>query len=62
LSDKPSYPFGEIKMTARTIETSPQVYARIGGILYLAIIVAGVLGGILGGASLIVSGDAVSVS
>ena len=28
-------------MTSRAIETSPQTYARIGGLLYLTIIVAG---------------------
>ena len=28
-------------MTDRAIETSPQTYARIGGVLYLIIIVAG---------------------
>ena len=28
-------------MTGRTVETSPQLYARIGGVLYLIIIVAG---------------------
>ena len=28
-------------MTAHTAHTSPQVYARIGGILYLMIIIAG---------------------
>ena len=28
-------------MTVRTIETSPQLYARIGGLLYLIIIITG---------------------
>lgn len=49
-------------MTTRTIETSPQVYARIGGILYLVIIVAGALGEIFGRGTLIVSGDAASTA
>src|SRR5947199_10718101 len=31
-------------MTNRAVETSPQVYARIGGILYLIIIVVGFCG------------------
>ena len=35
---------GAIQMTTRTTPASPQVYARIGGILYLIIIIAGALG------------------
>jgi len=31
-------------MTSRAVETSPQIYARLGGILYLMIIIAGALG------------------
>jgi len=49
-------------MTSRTIETSPQVYARIGGILYLMIIIAGALGEIFIRGKLIVSGDAMSTA
>jgi hypothetical protein len=49
-------------MTSRTIETSPQVYARIGGILYLMIIIAGALGEIFIRGKLIVSGDAISTA
>ena len=49
-------------MTTRTIETSPQVYARIGGILYLLIIVAGALGEIFVRGTLVVSGDAMSTA
>jgi hypothetical protein len=44
------------------IEPSPQIYARIGGILYLLIIVAGALGEIFIRGRLIVSGDAVSTA
>ena len=46
-------------MTAHTAHTSPQVYARIGGILYLMIIIAGALGEIFIRGKLIVSGDAI---
>jgi hypothetical protein len=49
-------------MTSRTIEASPQVYARIGGILYLMIIIAGALGEIFIRGKLIVSGDAMSTA
>jgi hypothetical protein len=49
-------------MTTRTIETSPQVYARIGGILYLMIIVVGALGEIFVRGTLIVSGNAASTA
>jgi hypothetical protein len=49
-------------MTTRTIKTSPQVYARMGGILYLMIIVAGALGEIYIRGALIVSGDPVSTA
>ena len=49
-------------MTIRTVQTSPQVYARIGGILYLMIIIAGALGEIFIRGKLIVSGDAVSTA
>lgn len=44
-------------MTDRVIELSPQIYARIGGVLYLIIIVAGIFAEILGIDPLIVSGD-----
>ena len=43
-------------MADRTVEASPQVYARVGGVLYLYIIVVGGLGEFYRG-SLIVSGD-----
>jgi hypothetical protein len=49
-------------MTARAAPTSPQVYARIGGILYLIIIIAGALGEIFIRGKLIVSGDAISTA
>ena len=49
-------------MTSHTIEASPQVYARIGGILYLMIIIAGALGEIFIRGKLIVSGDAMSTA
>ena len=46
----------------RTTETSPQVYARIGGVLYLIIIIAGLFGEILVRDKLIVSGDATATA
>src|ERR1700730_10724281 len=45
-------------MADHTVETSPQLYARIGRILYLYIIVAGTLGQLFVRDKLIVSGDA----
>lgn len=44
-------------MTDRTVETSPQLYARIGGMLYLVIILAGMFAVIFVRGPLIVSGD-----
>ena len=49
-------------MTTHTTQTSPQVYARIGGILYLMIIIAGALGEIFIRGKLIVSADAISTA
>ena len=45
-------------MTDRTVETSPQLYARIGGVLYLFIIVIGLFDEAFVRDRLIVSGDA----
>src|SRR5690349_21922282 len=44
-------------MTGRTVVSSPQLYSRIGGALYLIIIVIGVFGEVFVGGKLIVSGD-----
>jgi hypothetical protein len=44
-------------MADHTVETSPQIYARTGGILYLYIIVAGIVGELFVRDKLIVSGD-----
>ncbi len=50
-------------MKTRSIsEISPQVYARLGGILYLIIIIAGALGQIFIRGKLIVPGDAASTA
>jgi len=49
-------------MATNTIKTSPQVYARIGGILYLLIIVAGAFGQIFVRGTLVVPSDAVSTA
>lgn len=49
-------------MADRTVETSPQVYARIGGVLYLIIIVAGLFGEAFVRGKLIVSGDATATA
>lgn len=44
-------------MTNRTAETSPLVYARVAGFLYILIIIIGVLNGIFIDSNLIVSGN-----
>lgn len=49
-------------MTDRTIESSPQLYARIGGALYLIIIVIGLFGEAFVRDKLIVSGDATATA
>jgi len=49
-------------MTDNAIETSPQVYARIGGVLYLIIIVIGLFGETFVRDRLIVSGDAAATA
>jgi Domain of unknown function (DUF4386) len=49
-------------MTNRINETSPQIYARVGGLLYLIIIVAGIFGEMFVRNKLIVSGDAIATA
>ncbi|MBC7447639.1 MAG: DUF4386 domain-containing protein [Hymenobacteraceae bacterium] len=49
-------------MTARTIETSPQVYARFGGALYLAIILFGAFAEGFVSSKLEVAGNAVATA
>ncbi len=49
-------------MTDRTVETSPQTYARIGGVLYLIIIVAGGFAELFVRDKLIVSRDATATA
>ena len=49
-------------MTDRTIESSPQLYARIGGALYLVIIAIGFFGEMSVRDKLIVSGDATATA
>lgn len=49
-------------MADHAVKTSPQVYARVAGWLYLYIIVAGVVTEIFGRNSLIVSGDATATA
>jgi uncharacterized protein DUF4386 len=49
-------------MADHTVETSPQVYARIGGWLYLIIIGAGIFAELLVRDRLIVSGDATATA
>jgi hypothetical protein len=52
----------EHTMAAPTVETSPQTYARVGGLLYLVIIVAGALGELFVRGTLVVSGDAAATA
>lgn len=49
-------------MTTRTHETSPQVYARIGGVLYLITIVLGAVGELFVRGSIVVPGDATATA
>jgi hypothetical protein len=49
-------------MTDRTLETSPQVYARVAGVLYLIIIVFGIGAEVFIRGSLIVPGDAAATA
>jgi hypothetical protein len=49
-------------MEDREVQNSPQIYARIGGVLYLIIIVIGFLGEFFVRDSLIVSGDATTTA
>src|SRR5215831_17530319 len=49
-------------MTDRTVETSPQLYARVGGLLYLIIIVIGLFGEAFVRDKVIVSGDAAATA
>lgn len=49
-------------MADRAVETSPQIYARIGGVLYLIIIVVGFFGEAFVRDRLVVSGDATATA
>jgi Domain of unknown function (DUF4386) len=49
-------------MADRAVETSPQLYARIGGVLYLIIIVVGLFGEAFVRGRLIISGDATATA
>lgn len=49
-------------MTDHSVETSPQIYARIGGALYLIIIALGIFGEAFVRGKLIVSGDAAATA
>ncbi|OFW05307.1 MAG: hypothetical protein A3H96_07675 [Acidobacteria bacterium RIFCSPLOWO2_02_FULL_67_36] len=53
---------GYIEMILGSTDNSPQVYARIGGILYLIIIVAGTAGELFVRGSLVVSGNAAATA
>ena len=49
-------------MTSHTFEASPRTYARIGGVFYLVIIVAGIFGEAFVRGSIVVSGDAAATA
>lgn len=51
-----------MKMNSRSVEAAPQLYARAGGALYLAIIIIGLWGEAFVRNRLIVSGDAASTA
>src|SRR5712692_11839971 len=50
------------EMADHTVETSPQVYARIGGVLYLIIIVLGAVGELFIRGGIVVPGDATATA
>ena len=49
-------------MTNPSVETSPQVYARVGGVLYLITIVLGAVGELFVRGSIVVPGDATATA
>ncbi len=49
-------------MKTRTLETSPQVYARIAALLYLVVIAAGIIAQMVIGGRIIVGGDAAATA
>ncbi len=49
-------------MTDRAVETSPQIYARIAGVLYLIIIVGGIFAEVFVRERLVVSGYAAATA
>lgn len=51
-----------MKLTLKNFEQSPQLYARIAGILYLLIIIAGIFGQLLVRNKLLVYGDAAATA
>src|SRR5207237_7863625 len=53
---------GRAEMTTSTIERSPQLYGRIGGALYVIIIVVGLFGEAFVRDRLVVSGDAAATA
>src|SRR5437899_11575169 len=53
---------GRAEMTTRTIEQSPQLFARVGGVLYLIIIVVGLFGEAFVRDRLVVPGDAAATA
>jgi hypothetical protein len=53
---------GEKQVTNRTIDTSPQVYARFAGLLYLIVIAAGIIAQIFISGGIVVGGDAAATA
>lgn len=51
-----------MEMTARTVETSPQAYARAGGLLYLTIIACGLFAEFFVRSALVTAGDAAATA
>lgn len=49
-------------MTNRTTETSPQIYARVAGLLYLIVIAAGIIAEMLISGKIVVDGDAAATA
>src|SRR5512141_2992650 len=56
-ANQPSCPTGENQMANHTVITAPKLYARVAGLLYLIVIVAGIFAEIFVRSRLVVASD-----